>query len=438
MSPLMWICTLVTAAVLLLVVRLAAQNHAALGAQVRASEAWQRTGRAQPGWAVPFAWAHDRWPVEDDPEDDRPVTVTAEVVQSEPARWWHQDTVRSEPARLAASPASVTAGEPAGSAGAPASVPQPGARATVDGVPGRVTGVERLPQATRLTVRRDDGVVGHVDIPDVDHAIPVQPTVTVQDSPGSGAARQAPPPVPPAWQGTDDPDIIDEAGQIETVVHPGSGHFGDPTTPDRAQAGDWVRWPDGTIGRYGLIEDTPGGPRGGQWAVLPDGRCGRITAVTDTGLRLDLGDGQYIDVPRSRQTPAVPAQTGQAQAHEGEHQPVTRAATPSHTALNTAPTTADVPAVTLGGFTVSLGARTAPSGLPQTDAERRTKQLRAGGYTGPIDPDGYPVGWPRATPIPAPDAKPSARAQTASRRSAPSQPPAVVTLGGFTISGCPQ
>ena len=324
MSPLMWMCTLLMAAVLATMVTLGARNRASLSAQLQASEAWRRTGRAQPGWSGQFAWAHDRcsdegWADGDDAADERPVTVTAEVIQPEPARWWHQDTVRPQSTPVTTSgPVTGTTPMPTGEAvraavAAPAAgqgIPPKGARATVDGVPGQVTGFERQPGATRVIIRRSDGVVGHVDIPDVDHVVPVPP-----------------------------------APRSEPSARPRTGH-------------------------------------------------------------------EFV-------------------AQVAERETTRREAAPRHASQPPAPFTSVASAVTLGGFTVPVGGAAPGTRTParhQSDAEKRTNQLRDGGYTGPIDPDGYPAGW----------ATPAARPRAGTGGSAPSRPAASVTLGGFTIAGSPQ
>lgn len=238
-SPLMWMCVLLMAALLGLLGRVVSRDSAAFHAHERAWQAWQRTGRAQPGWGSRFAWAHDRWPDIAYDEAGPPVVVTAQVVEPEPVRWWHQDSSRHQQER----PAPVTVPGPPSTAAVPVPVaipgatpvtaqgsdaaaqgsdqefPRPGDRAVVEGGPGQVIAVDRIPGATRLTIRRDDGVIGHVDIPDADHIVPVSPAslatvvrrqAAAPPARGAAASTQAipvtrsavPPPAQPAQSAT--------------------------------------------------------------------------------------------------------------------------------------------------------------------------------------------------------------------------------------------
>lgn len=119
-------------------------------------------------------------------------------------------------------------------------------------------------------------------------------------------ADHAPPPIWP-WPSTPS----GPSRPTSTVEHPGSGGYFDPTDPEHARPGDWVRWPDGTVSMRVCPDAVPDNVPIGSWGQLPDGRLGRLIAVIDGGMRFDV-DGQIVDVYPSR--PASPDPGSQSAA----------------------------------------------------------------------------------------------------------------------------
>lgn len=171
-------------------------------ARFRAMEAHEQTGQAQVGWDRRYAWSPASAPVAEAGRPAAPVTVTATVTGPQPPMWWERPGPQraSQPGRAAPSPSSPAPSQ----ASSEPQVPTTHDRVVVDGQLATVTGVDRVGRATRVHLRRDDGQIGFVDIPDVDAAVPVAPSSSpaarVHSAPaeqGSAALAQ-PSPVPAA------------------------------------------------------------------------------------------------------------------------------------------------------------------------------------------------------------------------------------------------
>jgi hypothetical protein len=139
-------------------------------ARFRAMDAHARTGQDQPGWDPRYAWGTQPAAAAEVARTSQPARVTATVTGPQPPKWWQRPGPQEgRQGRAAAQPPSLV---PTGLADEP-QVPATHDRVLVDEQPATVTGVERVGRATRVHLRRDDGQVGFVDLPDVDAVVPV-------------------------------------------------------------------------------------------------------------------------------------------------------------------------------------------------------------------------------------------------------------------------
>ncbi|HET9656582.1 MAG TPA: hypothetical protein VFP72_14590 [Kineosporiaceae bacterium] len=197
-------------------------------ARYRAMVAHERTGQTQAGWDPRFAWGATPEPVGQAGSPAAPVTVTATVTGPQPPKWWERPGApqasrpgKAAPQSPSPTPSPVTSGP---------QLPATRDRVVVDGQPATVTGQERVGRATRVHLRRDDGQLGFVDIPDIDTAVPVAPSSSPTARGASAPAEQEPPaPVPAVPAPAPQP-------AVRPPVRPGTAPVAHPATTPTRQA----------------------------------------------------------------------------------------------------------------------------------------------------------------------------------------------------------